>query len=64
MASEDSRNRDGFRWFIVDAITAISARPLTVRWACSLIMRTTFANDLKSPDFAVLNGFSSKNGMM
>jgi hypothetical protein len=32
MASEDSRNRDGFRWFIVCTIRAMSDSPSIVRW--------------------------------
>ena len=63
MASEDSRNRDGFRKFIDSATAAISASPATVRCRRSRIMRTTVENLSNSRAFAVLSGFRSKNGM-
>ncbi len=64
MASEDSRNRDGFRRFIVDAMDAMCSIPSIVRWRFSNIIVTTEENFEKSSRLAVLSGFTLKNGVM
>src|SRR3954454_19334288 len=64
MASEDSRNRDGLRKFIVSARPAMYDSPSTVRWWRWFIIRTTVENFSNSRALAVLSGFCSKNGMM
>ena len=62
MASEDSRKRDGFRWFIVCWIWAIRVIPSRVKCIRHSIMCRIRLNFTNSSCFAVLSGFSSKNG--
>ena len=61
MASEDPRNRDGFRWFMVRATSAIRARPSTERWSLASIIRMTAANLVNPSAFAVTSGSRSKD---
>jgi hypothetical protein len=62
MASEDSRNRDGFRWFMVCCTNAILRSPTSERCRRRSIMDRISLNVKKSSHLAVTSGFASKNG--